>query len=139
MLMARVRRENTRPERAVRRILHRWGFRFRLHRKDLPGTPDIVLPRFKLAIFVHGCFWHQHAPCSLRKRPRANLSYWNPKFARTAERDRAAERALVELGWNVATIWECETFSEQGLQSTLRQVLDRVAAPSERLRGSLGC
>jgi DNA mismatch endonuclease (patch repair protein) len=124
MLMARVRAKDTRPEHAVRKLLHRWGFRFRLHRRDLPGTPDLVLPRFKLAIFVHGCFWHQHASCPLCKRPRTNLMYWEPKFARIAERDRAAERALQARGWTVAVIWECETISEQTLHSALRRTLD---------------
>ena len=95
--MSRVRAANTRPEIVVRRLVHGLGYRFRLHRRDLPGTPDLVLPKHRAVLFVHGCFWHQHA-CRLgRRRPASNRTYWEPKLARNVERDAEANRALERL------------------------------------------
>jgi len=105
--MARVRNKNTAPELTVRKALHAAGFRFRLHRKDLPGRPDIVLPRHRLAIFVHGCFWHGH-DCRRGKPPQDNADFWIDKIARNRERDATAGEALAQAGWSVATIWQCE-------------------------------
>ena len=106
--MARVRAANTRPEIAVRRVVHGLGYRFRLHRRDLPGTPDLVLPKYRAVVFVHGCFWHQHA-CRLgRRQPASNRRYWGPKLARNVERDAEARSALERLGWRVLTVWECQ-------------------------------
>jgi DNA mismatch endonuclease (patch repair protein) len=107
----------------VRRIVHRLGFRYRLHVRELPGTPDIVLPRLRKAILVHGCFWHQHKGCRLAKLPRSRPEYWLPKLARNQERDEIAERALASLGWSVLVIWECQVDNLQALRKTLRRFL----------------
>src|SRR5271166_1928147 len=106
-IMRAVPRKNSKPEMIVRRALHRLGYRFRLHRVDLRGTPDIVLPRFRLAIFVHGCFWHRHPDCRLASSPRTRVEFWQAKFERNIHRDAAAERALRDLGWDVLVLWEC--------------------------------
>ena len=107
-IMARVKAANTRPEITVRRLVHRLGFRFRLHRRDLPGTPDLVLPKHRAVVFVHGCFWHQHSCPRGRRQPASNPSYWGPKLARNVERDASARNALERMGWRVLTIWECQ-------------------------------
>jgi DNA mismatch endonuclease (patch repair protein) len=107
-IMRGVKQKDTKPELLVRRALHARGHRFRLHRKDLPGKPDIVLPRHGLAIFVHGCFWHQHAGCKDGRLPASNEDYWLPKLARNVERDQEKAGALQDAGWRVLTIWECE-------------------------------
>jgi DNA mismatch endonuclease (patch repair protein) len=92
----------------VRRVAHNLGYRFRLQRKDLPGRPDLVFPRFRQVILVHGCFWHQHPGCREGRVPGSNTNYWAPKLERNVERDRDAEAALAELGWRNLVIWECE-------------------------------
>jgi DNA mismatch endonuclease (patch repair protein) len=107
-LMARVRQKNTTPEMVVRRLLHRMGYRFRLHLKDLPGCPDIVLPRHKKVILVHGCFWHQH-DCKKASLPRSNVEFWTDKLGKNVQRDRRTVEQLELLGWGSLTIWECET------------------------------
>lgn len=107
-IMRRVQSKNTTPEMTVRSLLHRLGFRFRLHRKDLPGNPDIILPKHSTVVFVHGCFWHRHAGCSRASTPATRRDYWLPKFKRTVERDRATRKELSQLGWNVIVVWECE-------------------------------
>jgi DNA mismatch endonuclease, patch repair protein len=119
-IMRSITKKNTRPELAVRRALHAMGLRFRLHRRDLPGTPDIVLPRHKIAVLVHGCFWHQHTGCRHAKLPRTRPEYWLPKLARNIERDSKAKAALQAGGWRVLVIWECETKSSASLQRRLR-------------------
>jgi len=106
--MARVKGRDTRPEKALRSLLFRRGFRFRLHRADLPGRPDIVLPRYKTIIFVHGCFWHRHAGCKRASMPASNTAYWERKFQRTVARDAANKAALEQMGWRVIIVWECE-------------------------------
>lgn len=118
-IMRAVRRADTKPELAVRKELHRLGFRFRLHRKDLPGTPDIVLPRHLVAIFVHGCFWHRHTGCSKATTPRTRADFWGQKFAANIARDEKNEAALSEKGWRVVTIWECEIKDGRALQGRL--------------------
>lgn len=107
-MMAGFRSKDTKPEMLVRQALHRLGYRFRLHRRDLPGRPDIVLPRHRTAILVHGCFWHQHDGCRDARMPRTRQDYWAEKFRRNLERDRATEAALRALGWRVQVIWGCE-------------------------------
>lgn len=107
-IMARIRSEDTVPEMLVRKMLHAAGFRFRLHRGDLPGKPDIVLPRYKVAIFVHGCFWHGHESCRDGRRPKSNLDYWNRKLDRNRERDRRSQAKLEAIGWRPLVVWECE-------------------------------
>lgn len=117
-VMRTVRREGTSPERAVRSMLHRAGLRFRLHRKDLPGSPDIVLPRHRGVILVHGCFWHSHN-CARGRRPESNTQFWNRKLDENVRRDAENAKALRRLGWRVLVIWECETFDQQGLERKL--------------------
>ncbi|RWP73224.1 very short patch repair endonuclease [Mesorhizobium sp.] len=107
--MRRIRSGGTGPELRVRRIAHALGFRFRLHRKDLPGTPDLVFPRHRKAVFVHGCFWHQHPGCRYACLPATRQDYWLPKLARNAERDADVRNALETDGWQVLEIWECQT------------------------------
>lgn len=106
-LMRRVGQKNTKPEMVVRKFLHGNGYRFRLHRKDLPGHPDIVLPKHRAAIFVHGCFWHGHS-CRRGKRPATNTEFWDKKLLGNLERDKANYKKLSALGWRVVVIWECE-------------------------------
>ena len=109
-IMAKVHSANTTPEIRVRKLLHSMGYRFRLHRRDLPGNPDIVLPKYKTVIFVHGCFWHGCPTCRhARIRPVINAEYWEKKLNRTLERDKNNVVALEQLGWRVVVIWECET------------------------------
>lgn len=122
--MARIRSRNTRPEMAVRRLLHAMGLRFRLHRKDLPGKPDIVLPRHRLAIFVHGCFWHQHENCRLASKPKTRTEYWEPKLAANIQRDARAADTLVGMGWRVEIVWECDARQPDRLASRI----DAIAA-----------
>lgn len=106
-MMASIRGRNTRPEVALRSALHRLGLRFRLHRAGLPGRPDIVLPRHRAVVFVHGCFWHRHPGCRLAYDPRSREEFWQAKFAGTVERDARQRTALLDGGWRVATVWEC--------------------------------
>src|SRR5258708_4764953 len=107
--MRRIRKKDTKPELVVRRLSYGLGYHYRLHRRDLPGTPDLVFPRLRKVIFVNGCFWHQHS-CRLgAKQPSANPEYWGPKLARNVERDAAAKRQLAAMGWEVLTVWECQT------------------------------
>ncbi len=107
-LMGRIRGKNTRPEMLVRSMLHRAGYRFSLHRANLPGKPDIVLRKYKTIVFVHGCFWHRHKGCKVATTPKSNVEFWKEKFARNVANDRKHRRALRRLGWKVVTVWECE-------------------------------
>lgn len=109
-MMAGIRGKDTKPEMIVRRALHKAGYRFRLHRKDLPGKPDIVLPRYRTAIFVHGCFWHGH-DCKHFKWPKTRPDFWREKIEKNVERDRRAIAELERLGWNVKVIWECQVIT----------------------------
>lgn len=127
-MMAKIRGADTKPERIVRSTAHRLGLRFRLHRRDLPGTPDLVLPRHRLAIFVHGCFWHRHEGCRRSSVPATNVDFWTEKFERNMARDRAAVSALERTGWRVAIIWECETKSEADLVVQLLSLVNRGSA-----------
>lgn len=121
--MAAITGKNTQPELALRRFLHSMGYRFRLHRKDLPGKPDIVMPKLRTCIFVHGCFWHRHAGCRYATTPRTRNEFWAAKFLRNVERDRENVYALESLGWRVVVVWECEI--KQGIEflSGLHQTL----------------
>lgn len=123
--MGRIRNKNTGPELAVRKALHAAGFRFRLHRRDLPGRPDIVLPRLRLAIFVHGCFWHGH-DCRRGKLPDDNAEFWVEKIDRNKARDVAAQAALSQAGWTVETIWQCQ------LKNGLEPLIERLRRVRER-------
>ena len=106
--MSRIRGKNTKPEILVRKGLHARGFRFRLHNKKLPGSPDIVLPKYGVAIMVNGCFWHGHKGCHYATKPKSNVEFWEAKIARNRHRDEVTEAHLQALGWHVITIWECE-------------------------------
>ncbi|WP_373387586.1 very short patch repair endonuclease [Pseudomonas alcaligenes] len=119
--MKAVRRESTRPEILVRKILHVAGLRFRIAKKPLPGTPDIVLTKHKTAIFVHGCFWHRHSGCRYATTPKARQEYWLPKFAANVERDARKAAQLETLGWRVLVVWECETRNMTALEERLRR------------------
>lgn len=123
LLMSRVRAKDSKPELAVRRGAHALGHRFRLHRRDLPGTPDLVFPRLRKAIFVHGCFWHRHPGCSRRTTPKTRADYWNNKFAENVARDAARLAELQALGWETLVIWECETFDREELSRRLSSFL----------------
>jgi DNA mismatch endonuclease (patch repair protein) len=118
-IMQNVRGRDTVPELAVRRWLHARGLRFRLHRTDLPGKPDIVLPGRRVAIFVHGCFWHRHRGCKRATTPKTRRAFWSKKFQENVARDARNERALRRLGWRVLIIWECETRTETEIKRTL--------------------
>ena len=122
-VMRRVKGKDTTPEMTVRRALTRLGARYRLHRKDLPGSPDIVLPGRRLALFVHGCFWHGHDCARGARVPKQNRDYWVGKVARNRARDAASREALAALGWRVETIWECDLKDAAALDQRLRRLL----------------
>lgn len=121
--MASIGKKDTAPELLVRRTLHRLGYRYRIHRRDLPGTPDISFPGRRRVIFVHGCFWHAHG-CKIGRPPRSNTSFWTPKLARNKVRDKEKEAALMAAGWQVLTVWECETRDTENLIPKLVAFLD---------------
>lgn len=125
--MRRIRSKNTAPEMAVRSLVHRMGFRFRLHGKGLPGKPDLVLPRHGKVIFVHGCFWHQHkkATCKDARLPKSRPEYWVPKLTRNVERDKAHQRSLRKQGWKCLVLWECEVKDAVRLEKRIRLFLDK--------------
>lgn len=123
--MSRIRSKDTKPELIVRSMLHRMGYRFRLHRKGLPGKPDIVLPRHKTVIFVHGCYWHRHPGCKYAYHPKSRVDFWEKKFRENVERDTKARAALEALGWRVLVVWECEAVDQAALPQILtRQLCD---------------
>lgn len=121
--MARVKGKDTGPEKKVRSIVHRMGYRFRLHRKNLPGKPDIVLPRHKKIIFVHGCFWHGHGGCARSRRPSTNAAFWERKLDRNVERDKMDQRLLEAMGWDVLVVWECQLKNIDLVTTTLERFL----------------
>lgn len=123
-IMASVRQHNTGPELIIRSELHRLGYRFRLHPKNLVGTPDIVFSRYRTVIFVHGCFWHQHKGCPLAKRPASNTEYWNRKLDENIKRDKLNIRKLRRTGWRVLIIWQCETNNLIMLERKLKRFLN---------------
>jgi DNA mismatch endonuclease (patch repair protein) len=132
--MALVRDRDTKPEMRVRKALHRAGLRYRLHDKRLPGKPDIVFPSRKIAVFVHGCFWHRHASsnCKLARLPKSRLDFWLPKLQGNFERDKIKQAALRALGWRVIVIWECEVAADKNLAALVKQVKAKHAAPRPR-------
>ena len=123
--MSRIRGKNTKPEIVVRSLLHRLGFRFRLHRKDLPGNPDIVLPKHQTAVFVHGCFWHRHPGCKYAYNPKSRIEFWQKKFAENVERDARNQQDLKQQKWNVVVVWECELRDLDQLVLRLGKVIKR--------------
>lgn len=120
--MSQIRSKNTRPEMIIRSMLHKMGYRFRLHRKDLPGKPDIVLPKYKTVVFVHGCFWHRHKGCKRCTRPTTNQNYWQMKFDRNIKKDRSNKTKLKKMGWKVIIVWECE-ISNNGWKDKVNKAL----------------
>jgi DNA mismatch endonuclease (patch repair protein) len=124
-IMQAIRSKDTKPELLVRRLVHKMGYRYRLHRKDLPGKPDLVFVPLRKVIFVHGCFWHSHDDplCPDGRKPTARQTYWLPKLARNCARDKANVQSLTALGWDVLVIWDCETRDSNGLKERIRRFL----------------
>ena len=122
VMMSRIRGKNTKPELTLRSLLHRQGFRFRLHGRELPGRPDIVFPRHKAVLFVHGCFWHQHPGCAAARMPKSRLDFWRPKLSGNVERDARKQAELEAMGWAVKVIWECETRSADVLTALAAEI-----------------
>ena len=131
-MMGAIRGRDTAPELAVRRCAHRMGLRYRLHRKDLPGRPDLVLPRHRLVVFVHGCFWHRHERCRSASIPRSRTAFWKEKFAANVARDARQQAALKALGWRVLVIWECETRQEAILRRRLAAFIRNEGSAPKR-------
>jgi DNA mismatch endonuclease, patch repair protein len=126
--MARIPSRNTAPEKALRKELHSRGFRFRLHNAGLPGKPDLVFPRYKTVVFVHGCFWHRHKGCNISTTPKSNVEFWQAKFDRNTERDLEVRRALLRQGWQVLVAWECELQSNLRVKATANALAGRIRA-----------
>ena len=124
--MSRIRGKNTKPEILVRKGLHARGFRFRLHDRKLPGSPDIVLPKYGVAIMVNGCFWHGHKGCRYATKPKSNMQFWDAKIARNRHRDEVTEAHLQALGWHVVTIWECELKGKSLATSRLDELVEEI-------------
>ena len=122
--MSRVCGKNTKPELIVRSLLHNMGYRFRLYRNDLPGKPDITLPKYKKVIFVHGCFWHGHKDCLRSKRPKTNKKFWHEKLDKNIERDKINKKKIKKLGWDVLVIWTCEVSDTDQLKNKLLSFLE---------------
>jgi len=124
--MAAVRPVDTKPEFVVRRLVHGMGYRYRLHRRDLPGTPDLVFPARRAVVFVHGCFWHRHEGCALARIPKSRVEFWTQKLEGNRERDTRKLKELRAAGWRVLVIWECELKNSKTLARRLRRFLDRA-------------
>ncbi|MCY1302049.1 Very short patch repair protein [compost metagenome] len=116
--MSRIRGKDTQPELALRKVLHRLGLRYRLHGAGLPGKPDLVFPRYRTVVFVHGCFWHRHDGCSIASTPKSNTPFWLEKFEKNVARDARVATDLQDLGWTVLVVWECELTSAKKAQET---------------------
>lgn len=123
-MMSAIRSRDTGPERCVRSVAHRLGYRFRLHARHLPGTPDLVFPRLRTALFVHGCYWHRHAGCRYCYEPKSNVEFWRRKFDGNVRRDAAAVSELQGMGWRPAVVWECEVRDRNTLADRLRSILE---------------
>ena len=129
--MSRIRGKNTKPEILVRKGLHARGFRFRLHNRKLPGSPDIVLPKYGVAIMVNGCFWHGHKGCRYATRPKTNIEFWETKIARNRHRDEVTNAHLEALGWTVITVWECESRIGSRLEDRLNALAEEIRSAGE--------
>lgn len=123
-IMSKIRGKNTKPEMVVRSLCHQMGLRFRLHRRDLPGTPDLVFPKYRLCMYVHGCFWHRHPECKYAYTPKSRVDFWQTKFTKNVERDLNAQQALINLGWRVVTIWECHTKNRDLLRVEIQKAFN---------------
>lgn len=124
--MSRIRSKDTKPEMLLRKALHGLGLRFRLRDKKLPGRPDIVLPRYRTIIFVHGCFWHRHQGCKVASTPKSNTDFWNEKFARNVSRDARVKAEAGALGWSIIVAWECEVNSLQKATHTAHKLAEII-------------
>ena len=122
--MSAIKSKNTKPEIAVRKVLHSMGYRFRLHGKDLPGSPDIVLPKYKTVIFVHGCFWHRHENCKYATTPKTREEFWNNKFRSNVERDLKIQENIKNIEWRSVVIWECETKDIENLRGKIFDIFN---------------
>lgn len=122
--MSRIQGKDTKPELIIRSLLHSSGYRFRLHAKKLPGVPDIVLPKYKTVIFVHGCFWHRHKGCKFTYTPKSRVEFWESKFQKNKERDRIVMNKLKKLGWKIIVIWECEISNPDNIRYKLKKHLE---------------
>ncbi len=127
VLMRRVKGKDSAPEMSVRRVAHALGYRFRLHRRDLPGTPDLVFPRLQKVILVHGCFWHRHRGCSRTTTPKTRTGFWEAKFTQNIRRDKRVVRRLRDIGWEILIIWECQTADPAKLSRRLERFLGKGA------------
>ena len=124
-IMAKIKGKDTKPEKVVRSLLHQMGYRFRLHRSDLPGNPDIVLPKHKKVIFVHDCFWHGHKKCKRAARPKTHVEFWNAKIDGNIRRDSRVRRALRLQGWSVLVVWQCELRNREKLRKRLQRFMEQ--------------
>lgn len=130
--MSRIRSKDTKPELFVRKLIHSLGYRYRLHGKNLPGSPDIVFPSKKKVIFVHGCFWHQHSNCKLSKLPKTRREYWHPKLKRNKMRDYEVQASLVEIGWEYLVVWECQIDDIQNLTEKIIKFLSASSSDGRK-------
>lgn len=128
--MAAVKGKDTKPEMIVRKYLFSRGLRFRVQVRKLPGTPDIVLPKYKTAIFVNGCFWHGHEGCKYFRLPKSNVEFWKEKIGRNIERDRESMQALLDLGWKIIRVWECELRNKANREDTLNKIYKSITSPN---------
>jgi DNA mismatch endonuclease (patch repair protein) len=128
--MAAVKGKDTKPEMIVRKYLFSRGLRFRVQVRKLPGTPDIVLPKYKTAIFVNGCFWHGHEGCKYFRLPKSNVEFWKEKIERNIERDRESMQALLDLGWKIIRVWECELRNKANREDTLNKIYKSITSPN---------
>lgn len=128
-VMSRIRSKDTKPELIVRSMLHRCGLRFSLRRKDLPGQPDIVMPKHNMVVFVHGCYWHRHRGCKAARMPAANQEFWQDKFRKTQKRDRQHKKEIEKAGWRVVVIWECQVMKEP--EKVLNRILSHIESSDD--------
>lgn len=128
--MAAVKGKDTKPEMIVRKYLFSRGMRFRVQVRKLPGTPDIVLPKYKTVIFVNGCFWHGHEDCKYFRLPKSNVEFWKEKIGRNIERDRESMQALLDLGWKIIRVWECELRNKANREDTLNKIYKSITSPN---------
>jgi DNA mismatch endonuclease (patch repair protein) len=124
--MSRIGGKNTSPEVTLRKALHRLGLRFRLHGRGLPGKPDLVFPKYKAIVLVHGCFWHRHAGCKIATIPKSNTAFWLEKFGKNVLRDEKVTQSLLDLGWRVFVVWECELGTATKIQITAAQIAEKI-------------
>ena len=134
--MSRIRGKDSQPELALRRVLHRLGLRYRLHAKELPGKPDLVFPRYKTVVFVHGCFWHRHEGCKIATTPKSNTPFWVEKFDKNVVRDSRVATTLRDLGWHVFVVWECE-LAPSKVEATGEQLAAAIRATAPRPAGDI--